>query len=136
MSTDTLISWTPERANRALPLVRRIVADLVARYADWQQRVELFELAASRSTADHEDPEAARLEREAQAIAVEIQGFVRELEQIGVQCKSLETGLVDFPGEMDGRPVLYCWRHGEPTVAHWHDLEAGFAGRQPIPEVR
>lgn len=136
MSTETLTTWTAESANRALPLVRRIVADLVARYADWQHRIELFELAATRSTADEQDPGAERLEREAQLIAVEIQGFVRELEQVGVQCKSLEHGLVDFPGELDGRPVLFCWKHGEAAVTHWHDPDAGFAGRQPLPDTR
>lgn len=43
-----------------------------------------------------------------------------------------ETGLVDFPAERDGRRVWLCWRLGEETVAHWHELEAGFLARKPL----
>jgi hypothetical protein len=43
-----------------------------------------------------------------------------------------ETGLVDFPGEREGRRIFLCWRLGEDRVAHWHDLESGFGGRKPL----
>lgn len=43
-----------------------------------------------------------------------------------------DQGLVDFPGEVEGRRVWLCWRVGEDRVAHWHDLESGFAGRRPL----
>jgi hypothetical protein len=43
-----------------------------------------------------------------------------------------DAGLVDFPGEMDGRSVYLCWRLGESAVEYWHELEAGYAGRQPL----
>lgn len=43
-----------------------------------------------------------------------------------------ESGLVDFPGERDGRRVYLCWRLGEDHVSHWHELESGFAGRKPL----
>ncbi len=127
-----IVPWTVERANRALPLVRRIVDDLVARYAEWRTLVERFELAAARSSPTHADPEAERLAREVQRAAAEIEGFVRELAELGVECKSMERGLLDFPAERDGRPVYLCWMRGEPTVTHWHELEDGFGGRQPL----
>ena len=125
-------SWTPERANKALPLVRRIVDDLVAHYAAWQDLVSQYEVASLRSTAREVDPEAERLAREVQRAARDIQGFVAELTSLGVEVKSMETGLLDFPGERDGRIVYFCWQRGEPTVAHWHELDAGFAGRQAL----
>ncbi|MDH5234959.1 MAG: DUF2203 domain-containing protein [Gemmatimonadota bacterium] len=125
--------WTVERANRALPLVRRIVADLVQCYADWAECVERFELASTRSAAHRQDPEAEQLQREVQRMAAEIDGFVRELSELGVECKSMETGLVDFPAEREGRVVYLCWRHGEERVEHWHEVEGGFAGRQALP---
>ncbi len=124
--------WTPEKANRALPLVRRITDDLVMAYRRWQELLERFEVAALRSTAEQADPEAERLQREVQRAARDVQGFVAELTSLGVECKSYDAGLVDFPGERDGEPVYYCWQRGEPTVAHWHARDAGFAGRQPI----
>lgn len=131
-SADTQ-PWTIERANRALPLVRRIADDLVTRYEDWRTLVERFELATTRSTGQAPDDEAERLAREIQRAAADIEGFVNELTALGVECKSIERGLLDFPGELDGRRVYLCWMRGEPAVTHWHELDAGFAGRQPLP---
>lgn len=125
-------TWTPERATQALPLIRRIVDDLVEQFGVWEELVERFEVASLRSTAEHPDPEADLLAREVQRAARDIQGFVAELTSLGVEVKNLETGLLDFPGEREGRIVYYCWQRGESTVSHWHELDAGFAGRQSL----
>jgi hypothetical protein len=53
----------------------------------------------------------------------------------GAQIKDLGTGLLDFPAQRHGRDVLLCWKHGEPSVLYWHELDAGFAGRRPISEL-
>jgi len=133
MTDIALMPWTVERANKALPLVRRIAADLVRAYSQWRELVERFEVVStSNTTASGE--EAERLQREVQRVAAEIEDFVEELHNLGVECKSFETGLLDFPSERDGRPVYLCWQHGEPRVAHWHEIDAGFAGRQPLQE--
>ena len=50
----------------------------------------------------------------------------------GVELKDYFAGLVDFPSRREGRVVYLCWRFGEPAVAYWHELEAGFAGRQKL----
>jgi hypothetical protein len=56
-----------------------------------------------------------------------------ELEALGVQLKDYERGLLDFPSMREGRVVLLCWQLGEgDRIEWWHDLETGFAGRQPI----
>jgi len=57
---------------------------------------------------------------------------VERLEELGVQVKDLDSGLIDFPSEHEGIAVLLCWRVGEESVAYWHGLEDGFAGRKPI----
>ena len=57
-----------------------------------------------------------------------------EIDAIGVQVKDLDTGLLDFPFRLDDEIVLLCWRLGEPAVEHWHTLDAGFKGRQPLDE--
>jgi len=131
-STAVQELWTAERANKALPLVKRIVEDLVMNYRRWTELVERFEVASLRSTPERPDPEADALAKEVQQAAREVQGFVAELASLGVECKGYEQGLVDFPGERDGELVYYCWQRGEPTVAHWHPRESGFAGRQPL----
>jgi hypothetical protein len=55
---------------------------------------------------------------------------VREVESLGVQIKDYDAGLIDFPCQYEGRIVLLCWRIGEEEINYWHELEAGFAGRQ------
>ena len=57
---------------------------------------------------------------------------VAEMDAIGVQVKDLEAGLLDFPCRLDDQIVLLCWRMGEMTIEHWHTVEAGFQGRQPV----
>jgi hypothetical protein len=57
---------------------------------------------------------------------------ITEIDEIGVQVKDLDSGLLDFPCRLDDQVVLLCWRMGEPSIEHWHTLEAGFKGRQPV----
>jgi len=59
---------------------------------------------------------------------------VAEIDSIGVQVKDLEAGLLDFPCRLDDQVVLLCWRMGEPAIEHWHTVEAGLQGRQPVDE--
>ena len=57
-----------------------------------------------------------------------------EIDEIGVQVKDFDSGLLDFPCRLDDEIVLLCWKSGEPAIEHWHTVEAGFKGRQPIDE--
>jgi hypothetical protein len=123
--------FTVEQANRMLPLVSRIADDIVREYARWREQVRAFELATAHSRADLPDPRADELQRIAQRTAADIDGFVGELRRLGVELKGFD-GLIDFPGEIDGRPVCLCWRLGEPSVRYWHEVDAGFSGRQPL----
>ena len=140
--------FTVEQANRTLPLVRRIVEDIVREHRRWQEKILELELVASTTAAANvapaggaapqappapPDERVAAIERDAMAIARDIDAFERELEELGIALKDRRLGLIDFPGEIDGRKVWLCWRLGEPSVQHWHDLDAGYAGRQPLP---
>jgi hypothetical protein len=58
--------------------------------------------------------------------------LVSEIDEIGVQIKDLDTGLLDFPCRIDDEVVLLCWKSGETAIEHWHTMESGFKGRQPI----
>lgn len=59
---------------------------------------------------------------------------IAEIDAIGVQVKDLEAGLLDFPCRLDDQVVLLCWRMGETSIDHWHTVESGFQGRQPVDE--
>lgn len=125
-------NFTVEEANRTLPLVSKIVGDLVRAHGSWEDKVREFELATVGSSPDRPDVMADLLQAEAQRLAIEIEGYISELADLGVICKGMDTGLVDFPGERDGRQVYYCWMLGEPSVQFWHEVDAGFVGRQKI----
>jgi hypothetical protein len=124
--------FTVDHANRTLPLVRRIVEDVVREHRRWQEAIVQLDLLVSGVRADLPDPRAAALEKEIQAIAKEIDLFQGELEALGIQLKDRRIGLIDFPSELDGRRVLLCWRLGESSVQFWHDESSGYAGRQPL----
>lgn len=124
--------FTLEEANRTLPLVRRIVEDVVRQHRLWRERVLELDLVASTVTAGSPSPRAEELEREVQALAREIDGFQRELEGLGISLKDRRLGLIDFAAELGGRRVWLCWRLGEPSVRYWHELEEGYAGRRPV----
>jgi hypothetical protein len=67
------------------------------------------------------------------ALLIELTRRTGELEELGVQLKDYERGLIDFPSLRDGRVILLCWQLGEgDQIEWWHDVEAGFAGRQPL----
>ena len=71
-----------------------------------------------------------RLDRVNQLIKEEVSLLLQR------ELKDPRLGLVDFPSERDGRTVLLCWRLGEPEVQYWHELDSGYAGRQPLsPEL-
>lgn len=123
-------TFSIDQANRALPLVRRIVQDIVDDYARWQEMVKRLDVMAA--SAGRDAAAVDRLQRDIQSAARAIDGYVRELTELGVEMKGFDVGLVDFPGEMGGRPVYLCWRLGESSVAHWHERDAGFAGRRPL----
>ncbi len=124
--------FTVDHANRTLPLVRRIVEDIVREHRRWQESIVELDLLASVARPDLPDPRAVDLEKKIQRIAREIDVFQGELEAIGIQLKDRRIGLIDFPSEMDGRRMLLCWQLGEPSVQYWHEVDSGFAGRQPL----
>ena len=124
--------FTVEAANKTLPLVRRIVSDAVRDYWRWQEKIRRYEEVSASRVIDQPNQEAEALERETAQLARDIDGYIAEMRELGVEMKGIDTGLVDFPSEVDGREVLLCWQLGEESIEYWHDIEAGFAGREPL----
>jgi hypothetical protein len=117
-------------ANKSLPLVKRIVADIVRAHrqvTDLQQQLEAVKAAAAQQTAV-QDRLHAGLEH--------LQDYVDELTEVGCELKDYRLGLIDFIGRHQGRDVCLCWKLGEERVAHWHEMQAGYAGRQPVSTLR
>jgi hypothetical protein len=128
--------FTVAEAERTLPLVRRIVTDLLAAYPVWRQAVEEYDLLAGAARAEPGETPALRAARETITREAErINGYLQELEQIGCVFKGFEAGLVDFYALREDRLVFLCWRLGEAHITHWHEVDAGFAGRRPLDEA-
>lgn len=127
--------FTVEQANAALPLIRAIATDLAHLSRDVIERRERLSFLLSgrdRGAKDLYGEELAHVEAELEKDTERLQGYVEELRELGVDPKNGPEGLIDFPAVIDGRAVYLCWKLGEPEVLHWHDLEAGFRGRQPL----
>jgi hypothetical protein len=133
MSESQLRYFTLDEANATLPYVRSIVADVAAAYAAWRDHVARYDVqaAGSRSEVGETDAQVA-LRQEVDRIARSIGGYLAELEQVGCLFKGFDDGLVDFLSIREGREVYLCWKLGEPEIAFWHELKAGFAGRRPL----
>ncbi len=76
--------------------------------------------------------QAARRRAEREKTLQEARDTLLEIDEIGVQVKDLEKGLLDFPCVVDGQTVLLCWKLGEKGIGFWHTTEDGFAGRRPL----
>ncbi|CAN5580052.1 DUF2203 domain-containing protein [soil metagenome] len=124
--------FTVDQANRTLPLVRKIVEDVVREHRRWHESVAELDLLGTTNVPGLPDPRLIALEKRIQKTAREIDGFQAELDALGIQLKDRRIGLIDFPSELEGQPVLLCWQLGEPSVQFWHDADSGFAGRQPL----
>lgn len=61
-----------------------------------------------------------------------LDALIHQIQDAGAQIKDINTGLLDFSALKDGREVYLCWQYGEDDIAFWHEVEAGYAGRQPI----
>jgi hypothetical protein len=61
-----------------------------------------------------------------------VRGLLAAVQEAGVVVRDIDNGLVDFPALLDGREIYLCWRLGEDAVGFWHELDSGFAGRQPL----
>jgi hypothetical protein len=131
MSDSALRYFTLVEANATLPYVRSIVTDVVSAYAEWREHVAQYEVMAANSRSDLGETETqVELRTQVDQIAKRIGGYLSELEEVGCTFKGLDDGLVDFLSVQDGRDVFLCWKLGEPEISHWHELDAGFAGRQ------
>jgi hypothetical protein len=120
--------FTLAEADRTLPLVRRIVRDIMATYRQvLAVRNNMETLRAAGLAVEFESAQD-----QLYALVARAQEFTAELTEIGAQLKDWNMGLVDFPAVHKGHEVLLCWRPGEESVQHWHEQGEGFARRRSV----
>jgi hypothetical protein len=123
--------FTLQDALATLPAAARLLLDI----QEWKQELEersvmLEELLNTTGGNGHRTGDIAEGRAAVQSAAIELDRAFRQMDELGVELKGIENGLLDFPSIRDGRIVYLCWRQGEETIAYWHDLNAGFAGRE------
>ncbi|MDX1600308.1 MAG: DUF2203 domain-containing protein [Anaerolineales bacterium] len=120
--------FTPQEANALLPDLQPEVRRMLdGRDQIIQYRPDLEPTLDKAIGNGHNDltPEVMEAFEQVRQAVEAIQGH-------GVLVKDVNTGLLDFPSEREGDVIFLCWRHGEPRVEHWHDVDDGYAGRQPL----
>ena len=126
--------FTLEEANRTLPLVRKIVEDLMEEHQRLEGILPRLRKPDPETEPDSvEEAEQKFLREDAARVSADIERYMGELESLGCLFKGFD-GLVDFWAMRDDRPIFLCWRYPEEQITHWHEVEAGFAGRRPIEE--
>lgn len=123
-----------EQAEKALPLVKRIVSDIVRTFKDRERKIDARrKLPLTPQPGSASEDEALRIEREMETLEEEIVRYHEELSEIGVELKDFSSGLIDFYSRYEDRIVYLCWKLNEgESLAWFHELHAGFRGRQPL----
>jgi hypothetical protein len=129
---DQVVRYTPQKARAALPLVQRIVQDVVETYKDLESEVAggaeitlrglRINLGRGRGGLKHEPSETQRL----------LEAYIDELHSLGIEVLDPKQGLIVFHSERKGEPVYLCWALGQPTVTHWYSINESYAARRPI----
>ena len=120
--------FTVQEANALLPKLTELLED-VARHRDsLREKTPYMEPILRASGANG----GGRSGSEYGVEAYDLYLAIERIRELGVVLKDLDMGLLDFPHEREGRVVFLCWHPPEERVAFWHEIEAGYAGRQPL----
>ena len=121
--------FTPQEASKLLPDIKPKIKELIERkkvVAKLHGEIEKYNLLGFRPA------EVAQKAAQLDALVEDMTRKIAELEDLGVEVKDLDFGLVDFPAEKYGESVMLCWRYGEPEVSFWHKPNEGYTGRKPL----
>ncbi len=131
--------FTIEEANRLLPVLKRELAGLKRLKTQFNEHYDQIDqhkktLLYRHKTKVDEDiifKKEARME----FMELEAQTFITNLIALGVEIKSVDEGLIDFPALIGGKEVLLCWKEGEQEVSYYHSDLGGFSKREPIQNI-
>jgi hypothetical protein len=125
--------FTLEEALAVLPQVSQLLSDVQASKREMERlSTDLERLLALTSGNGHLAADVASTRESLQREGARLESLIAELDATGAELKGIDEGLIDFRSEREGRTVYLCWRQGEETIAYWHELDTGFAGRQPL----
>jgi hypothetical protein len=120
--------FTVEEANALLPEIEFLMEQLLERRAKVIESRDLIAGILEDVQSNVGGPAASAMVQEFLAI----ERLAKKIRSHGCIIKDLNNGLVDFPSIREGREVYLCWRFGEPQIDFYHELHAGFKGRQQL----
>jgi hypothetical protein len=120
--------FTVEEANALLPKLKELLDDVAIHRDAMREKVPHLEPILRSAGANG----GGRIGSEYGVEAYNLYLAIERIRELGVLLKDLDTGLLDFPHEREGRVVFLCWHPPEESVAFWHEIEAGYRGRQPL----
>jgi hypothetical protein len=120
--------FTREEANALLPQLTRLLTRL-RDAKDELTDAEAHEVLSESAPANGGGEQG----RQVGVAFLEVRRLLETLERGGIVLRDIDRGLVDFPALLEGREVYLCWELREDEVGHWHDLEGGYGGREPLP---
>ena len=120
--------FTVEEANALLPTLRELLDDLAHHRDALREKAPHLEPILQAAVANGGGLAGSEYGVEAYRLHL----AVARIRELGVLLKDLDMGLLDFPHERGGRVVFLCWHPPEERVEYWHEIEAGYAGRQPL----
>jgi len=124
-------------ANRSLPLVQRVVGDIVKTHAlAMNLQHELERQAGTSKSKSQQAPTIAGMQEQLDSAMHKLEDFVDDRSKSGGELKDSQAGLIASVGRHEGRDVYLCWKLGEDHITHWHELDSGFAGRQAVSKLR
>lgn len=130
MSNEQFFSLA--EANALIPRLEMILERMQRVYLQLRQEIELLAVNSDQCAHDMTITQLLQIKPELRSFFADLSQAVHDIEGLGGNFKGLELGLVDFPGQIDGKIVELCWQYGEKQIAYYHSPEEGFAGRRPI----
>ena len=127
--------YTLDEANALLPEVKPILAEMEEAYLTEQEKRGEYQVVHNRVAGNggHFGEGQHRVAREAlEKASRQFEKLAKKIEKLGIEIKGMEPPLIDFYSRRDGEDILLCFRLGEEMIEYWHDLDSGFAGRQPL----
>lgn len=124
--------YTLDEARQLLPRLRTMLGALQNDKLQLDATVEALGKLTPAMRGNGHAVDARHYEERIEELLAAIRDRVERITRLGIEVKDIENGLVDFLSRRDGRVVYLCWRFDEPDIAYWHELDAGFAGRQPL----
>ncbi len=127
-------TFTLDEATALLPRLREILNEMQEKKPQVDAiREEIVAMTKTASGNGHLESQDVRdKQKAAQGLIERLNELGAELREFGCELKGIDEGLVDFPAEREGRTIYLCWKLGEDAITHWHELDTGFGGRQPL----